>query len=158
DKSKRQRVWVAEDYKLILKREDDPYRLEGFFPCPAALYGVKTTSSLTPVPEFTLYQDQATELDQIATRLCALVEALKRRGVYDASTEGPDNQLAQLAFAKDNEFVPYRGFAALAEKGGLKNVFQTEDLAPIVTAIEGLYKRATFLIQQIYEITGISDI
>jgi hypothetical protein len=31
-------------------------------------------------------------------------------------------------------------------------------LQPSVTAIEGLYKRATILVQQIYEITGISDI
>lgn len=158
DKSKRQRNWVAEDYLYVLDKEDDPYRLEHFWPCAEPLYGVKTTSSLVPVPEFCLYQDQANELDQVATRLSALIEALKRRGVYDAGVEGSDNQLSQLAYAKDNEFVPYRGFAAMMEKGGLKAVFQTEDLAPIVTAIEGLYKRAADLVQQIYEITGISDI
>jgi hypothetical protein len=158
DKSKRQRVYVAEDYNYILKKEDDPYKLEHFFPCGEPLYGIKTTSSLVPVPEFTLYQDQANELDTIATRLSVLIEALKRRGVYDAGLEGSDNQLSGLAFAKDNEFVPYKGFAALMEKGGLKSVFQTEDLAPLVTAIEGLYKRAADLIQHIYDITGISDI
>jgi len=158
DKTKRRRIYVAEDYQFILKEEEDPYRLTDFFPCPEPLYGVKTTSSLVPIPEFTLYQDQADELDVIATRLARLVEALKRRGVYDASSEGPDNKLSALAFAKDNEFLPYRGFAGLMEKGGLKAVFQTEDLAPIVAAIEGLYKRAVFLVQSIYEVTGISDI
>lgn len=158
DKTKRQRIWIAEDYPLILKREDDPYRLEHFFPCPEPLYGVKTTSSLEPIPEFTLYQDQADELDVIATRLYNLVGALKRRGVYDAGLEGNDNQLGQLALADDNVFLPFRGFSGLMEKGGLKQAFQTEDLAPLVTAIEGLYKRAMFLVQQIYEVCGIADV
>lgn len=158
DKTKKQRVWVAEGYELVLKKEEDPYKLQGFFPCPEALYGVKTTSTLVPIPEFTLYQDQAAELDIIATRLCFLVEALKRRGVYDSSLEGADSQLSQLALAGDNQFVPYKGLAGLMEKGGLKAVFQTEDLAPLVTAIEGLYKRAAFLVQSIYEVTGISDV
>lgn len=158
DKSKRQRIYIAEDYPLILKKDDDPYRLVEFFPCPEPLYGVKTTSSLEPIPEFTLYQDQANELDVIATRLCLLIEALKRRGVYDAGLEGADGQLSQLAMAGDNVFLPFKGMAGLMEKGGLKQVFQSEDLAPIVTAIEGLYKRAASLIQTIYEVTGISDV
>lgn len=158
DKTKKQRAWVAEGYESVLKNEDDPYRVQGFFPCPEALYGVRTTSTLTPIPEFTLYQDQAAELDVIATRLCFLVEALKRRGVYDASSEGADSQLSQLALAGDNQFLPFKGFSGLMEKGGLRAVFQTEDLAPLVMAIEGLYKRAAILIQQIYEVTGISDV
>lgn len=158
DKLKRQRVYVAEDYQFILKADEDPYRLADFFPCPEPLYGVKNNDKATPTPEFCLYQDQADELDVVATRLTKLIEALKRRGVYDAGSEGSDGQLSALAFAGDNEFLPYRGFAGLMEKGGLKSVFQTEDLAPIVTAIEGLYKRAVFLVQSIYEVTGISDI
>lgn len=158
DKTSRTRVWVAEGYEWILKSEKDPYKLTGFFPCPPALYGVKTTSSLEPIPEFTLYQDQANELDEIATRLTFLVSALKRRGVYDAGLDGENQTLGQLALAGDNVFLPMKGFSSLLEKGGLKNAFQTEDLQPIVAAIEGLYKRAAFLIQQIYEITGIADV
>jgi hypothetical protein len=158
DKTKRQRVWIAEGYRNVLKSEEDPYRLEGFFPCPEPLYGVKTTSTLEPVPEFCLYQDQANELDVIATRLTVLIEALKRRGVYDSGLEGSDGQLAQLAFAGDNEFIPFRNFSGLMEKGGLKAAFQTEDLSPIVVAIEGLYKRAESLVQTIYFVTGISDV
>ena len=158
DKTKKERVYVAEGYPTILKKDEDPYNLKSFFPCPPALYGVKTTSSLTPVPEFTLYQDQCEELDQITTRLNRLIDALKRRGVYDASAEGPDNQLSQLAHAGDNEFIPYKGFAVLMEKGGLQGVFQTEDLAPIIQVVQELYQQRQTLIQTIYEVTGISDV
>lgn len=158
DKNKRERIYIAEDYQWVVKRDPDPYGVTEFYPCPDTLYGCKTTSSLTPIPEFTLYQDQADELDVIATRLSFLIEALKRRGVYDSSMEGSDGQLSQLALAGDNQFLPFKGFAGLMEKGGLKAVFQTEDLAPIVAAIEGLYKRAAFLVNSIYEVTGIADI
>lgn len=158
DKSKKERIYVAEDYQIILKKDDDPYKLKQFFPCPSALYGVKTTSSLAPIPEYTLYQDQCEELDRITTRLNRLIEALKRRGVYDGSIEGPDNQISALATADDNEFVPYKGMAVMMEKGGLKNVFQTEDLSPIMQVVQGLFEQRGNLIQTIYEVTGISDV
>lgn len=158
DQSKKQRVYVAEEYDLVLKTDDDPYKLERFFPTVEPLYGVKTTSSLTPIPEYTLYQDQAEELDIIQTRLCRLTDALKRRGVYDAGTEGSEGVLSQLAFAGDNEFIALRGFAALMEKGGLERVFMTEDLTKLVTVIDKLSMREQMLLQKIYEITGISDI
>ena len=135
DKSKRERIYVAEGYKHILKRDADPYKLKDFFPTAEPLYGVKTTSTLTPIPEYTLYQDQAEELDVITTRLARLTDALKRRGIYDASAEGPDSQLSKLAMAGDNEFLPYRGMAVLMEKGGLAGAFQTEDLQPLIEVI-----------------------
>lgn len=158
DKSKRQRVWIAEGYDTILKTDQDPYGLQDFYPCPPALYRVKTTGSRVPIPEYTLYQDQANELDVITTRLSKLTEALKRRGVYDAGADGGSNQLAGLAFADDNQFLPYNGFAGLMEKGGLKNVFQVEDLEPTIKVITGLYQRAENLINTIYQVTGISDV
>jgi hypothetical protein len=158
DKTKRQRSYVAEGYDIILRQDDDPYQLQKFFPCPEPLYGVKTTSSLIPIPEYTLYQDQAEELDRITTRLMRLIEALKRRGVYDATLEGADNQLSGLADADDNEFLPYKGFAALQDKGGLKNVFATEDLKPIIEVVNGLFQQRAMLVQTIYEVTGISDV
>jgi hypothetical protein len=158
DKAKRRRVYVAEDYDTVLKADDDPYRLQHFFPCPDPLYSVSTTSTLVPVPEFCQYQDQANQLDDVSTRLSVMIDGLKRRGVYDAGVDGSDGQLGQLAFAGDNEFLPMRGFAGLMEKGGLKAVFQTEDITPTVGVIEGLYRQASALVEAIYQTTGISDV
>lgn len=158
DKSKKERVYVAEGCDVVLKNDPDPYRLQGFFPCQEPLYAIKTTGSLCPIPEYTLYQDQAQELDRLTTRLDAMVEAIKRRGVYDASLEGGDNKLSQLKNAGDNEFLPYKGFAALMEKGGLKNVFQAEDISQNIAAVAELSKKRAECIQAIYEVTGISDV
>jgi hypothetical protein len=151
------RVYVAEGFDEELEREEDPYRLEGFFPCPRPLYSVKTTSSLTPRPEFLQYKDQADELDRVNTRIWKLLEKLKYCGVYDGSAEDGD-ALKSIGSLQDGEFLPYKNFAALAERGGLAAAFQVRDLAPIAATVQALAQRAMELLQAIYEITGISDI
>lgn len=151
------RVYVAEGFDQELEREEDPYRLEGFFPCPRPLYAVKTTSSLTPRPEFLQYKDQADELDRVNTRIWKLLEKLKYCGVYDGSAEDGDT-LKSIGSLQDGEFLPYKNFKQLSEGGGLAAAFQARDLAPIAATVQALAQRAMELLQAIYEITGISDI
>src|SRR5258708_13299338 len=38
DKSREEVVWVAEGYQYLCDRQDDPLKLENFFPCPKPLY------------------------------------------------------------------------------------------------------------------------
>jgi hypothetical protein len=156
DKVSKSRIYIADGYDWEIERTEDPYRLEGFFPCPPPLLSIKKTDNLVPQPEFCQYQDQAAELDRINQRLYTLVEALKYCGVYDAS--GDDETLAKLGDCEDGEFLPYKNMKALAQGGGLAAAFQVRDLAPIAAAVQTLAQRAVSLIQSIYEITGISDV
>ena len=150
----RKRLFIATGYKDVLAEDDDPYELEDFFPTPTPLIAVRTNNTSIPVPEFTLYQDQADELDRVTNRITYLIEGLKRRGVYDASVPA----LAQLAMAGDNDFVPSDNFASLAQKGGLAGAFQTEDISQVSAVLNGLYTQRMQVLQVIYEVTGISDI
>ena len=150
----RKRLFIASGYPDVLAEDDDPYELEDFFPTPTPLIAVRTNNTSVPVPEFTLYQDQADELDRVTNRITYLVEGLKRRGVYDASVP----ELAHLAVAGDNDFVPSENFASLAQKGGLAGAFQTEDISVVSVVVNGLYTQRTQVLQVIYEVTGISDI
>ncbi len=154
DKVRRKRIFIATGYDKVLAEDDDPYNLQNFYPCPTPLVAVSTTNSSIPVPEFTLYQDQAEELDRLTTRITHLIEGLKRRGVYDASIP----ELANLATAGDNDFVPSENFANLSQKGGLVGAFQTEPIGEISNVLNGLYQQRSSVLQTIYEITGISDI
>ena len=154
DKVKRRRLFIATGYKDVLADDDDPYTLENFYPCPTPMIAVRTNNTSIPVPEFTLYQDQADELDRVTTRITFLIEGLKRRGVYDSSIP----ELAHLANATDNEFVPSDNFSNLAQKGGLAGAFQTEDISAITQVLAGLYNQRNQVLQAMYEITGISDI
>jgi len=154
DKYKEKRYYISKGYNEILAEDDDPYGLEKFFPCPDSLVAIRTNETSVPIPEFTLYQDQADELDRITTRISNLIEGLKRRGIYDASVP----ELSHLADAGDNDFVPSENFAQLASKGGLGAVFQQEDIAPIAQVLAGLYQQRNQVLDTIYQITGISDL
>ena len=154
DKYTSKRFFISRGYNEVLAEDDDPYELENFFPCPDSLVAIRTNETNVPIPEFTLYQDQADELDRITTRISNLIEGLKRRGIYDASVP----ELSHLADAGDNDFVPSENFAQLAAKGGLQSVFQQEDIAPIAQVLQGLYQQRNQVLDTIYQITGISDI
>lgn len=155
-KATRSRYWYVKSYPKLIKTDDDPYGLSQFFPIPKPLLAVTTTDSLIPVPEYHEYQDQASELDRITTRLNKLVDALRRRGVYNS--ELSNGVLSKLANAADNQFIPVENWSQLTQTGGLVGAFQTEDLAPIIQAVQSLYEQRQVLIQTIYEVTGISDV
>jgi hypothetical protein len=157
DKTTKQRIYIAEDYPLVIKSDSDPLRLRSFFPCPRPLDAVKTTSDAMPIPEFCEYQDQAAELDRVTSRINKLTELLKYCGVYDEAM--PDAQkLMDLAYLDDGQFEPLKGAAAWRDAGGLEKAFWVRDMAPIVAALQQLYQQRGILIQTIYEVTGISDI
>ncbi len=154
NKKKRERLYVIKGFGRVLKKTADPYRLKEFWPNAEPIRSVTTTDRYTPVPEFTLYEDMANSLDKIATRIDKLLDALKRRGVYDESIP----ELRRLALASDNQFIPVKNYASLAQKGGLGAAMQTEEIAPIAAVLVQLYEQRTMLVQAIYEVTGIADV
>ncbi len=154
DKRSSKQIFVAMGHDSILEENDDPYNLINFWPCPEPMYAVSTTTTTTPVPEFMIYEDQVAELDLITGRIGVLTEALKRRGVYDASF----SELQRLSDASDNQFVPVDNFAMLNAAGGLANVMQEAPLQGLIQALQQLYQSRQVIIQTIYEIVGISDL
>lgn len=155
DKESKKVCWISMSLGKTLDEVDDPLELEDFWPCPKPLYATITNESLVPVPDYTLYQDQANELDVLADRIKGLIDALKVRGVYDASTP----ELARLFTEGDNNaLIPIKNFSAFAEKQGLRGSIDLVDITPIANALNNAYTAMAQVKQQIYDITGISDI
>ena len=155
DKEAKKVCWISMSLGKTLDEVDDPLELEDFWPCPRPLYATITNESLVPVPDYTLYQDQANELDVLADRIKGLIDALKVRGVYDASTP----ELARLFTEGDNNsLIPIKNFSAFAEKSGLRGSIDIVDITPIANALNNAYQAMGQVKQQIYDITGISDI
>ena len=150
----RKRYWIVEAYKRCLRSDDDPYGLEGFFPCPEPISYYSTTDTVVPEPEFFVYKDQADDLDEIIQRISRLTKALKRRGVYDQSIK----ELSRLASATDNQFLPVENYGSLMQKGGLQAAFQAEDISITAGVLVQLYQQRDALLQSIWEIVGIADI
>lgn len=155
DKSTKQALWLCKSLGKFVDVKDDPLGLDEFFPCPRPLYATLTNDSLVPSPDFTLYQDQADALDILANRIDGLIKSLKVMGVYDAAA----GDLTRLFTEGENaSLVPVTNWMAFAEKNGLKGSIDIVDLVPIANALREAYLAFEQLKNQIYEITGISDI
>ena len=155
DKTSGEVIWLSKSMGEILDTRADPLKLENFWPCPKPLFSTLTTDSLVPIPDFVLYQDQARQLDTLADRIDGFIQALKVRGVYDAS----EPSLARLfSEGENNSLLPVKNWNAFAEKQGMQGAINLVDIAPIASALTMSYSAMDQVKGQIYEIMGIADI
>lgn len=155
DKESGMALWISKSLGKILDERPDPLQLENFWPCPKPLYSNLTTENLEPIPDFVMYQDQAKELDTLADRIDGLINALKVRGVYDASS----SELQRLfSEGENNTLIPVHNWMAFAEKQGMKGAIDLVDIAPFANALMSCYQAMEQVKGQIYEIMGIADI
>jgi F0F1-type ATP synthase membrane subunit b/b' len=155
DKTTGEVIWLNKSMGKILDTRDDPLQLENFWPCPKPMFSTLTTDSLIPVPDFVLYQDQARQLDTLADRIDGFIQALKVRGVYDAS----EPSLARLfSEGENNALLPVKNYGAFSEKGGLVGAINLVDIKPIAEGLNMAYQAMEQVKGQIYEIMGIADI
>ena len=155
DKTTGQVIWLSKSIGKILDTRDDPLQLENFWPCPKPMFSTLTTDSLIPVPDFVLYQDQATQLDTLADRIDGFIHALKVRGVYDAAEPSLGRLFTE---GENNALLPVKNYAAFSEKGGLQGAINLVDIRPIAEGLNMAYQAMEQVKGQIYEIMGIADI
>jgi hypothetical protein len=155
DKETGKVLWISKSLGKIIDERVDPLQLENFFPCPKPLYSTLTTDSLEPIPDFVIYQDQARELDTLCDRIDGLINALKVRGVYDASS----SELQRLfTEGENNTLIPVDNWMAFAEKQGMKGAIDLVDITPFAQALAQCYQAMDQVKGQIYELMGIADI
>ena len=155
DKETGKVLWLSKSLGKIVDERDDPLQLECFFPCPKPLFSTLTTDSLEPIPDFVIYQDQARELDTLADRIEGLINALKVRGVYDASS----SELQRLfSEGENNTLIPVDNWQAFAEKQGMRGAIDLVDITPFASALQSCYQAMEQVKGQIYELMGIADI
>ena len=155
DKETAKVYWFNKQGNKFIDVRDDPLDLEQFFPCCKPLYATMTSDSLVPVPDFVLYQDQANELDILSDRIDGLVKSLRVRGVYDSSVPALQRLLTE---GDNNSLIPVDKWMAFSEKGGLKGAIDLLPLDTLANALLQCYRARQEIKQQIYEITGLSDI
>lgn len=155
DRDRREVVWFSEDYPGdVLDARRDPLRLENFFPCPRPLRAVWTTRSFIPKALYSQYKAQAAELDRLTERIRYLTEALKVRGLYDGSQEN----LANVLEGPGNKMIPVQDWAAFMGQSGIAGSVQWVPIKEVVNCLTELFKQREICKNEIYEITGFSDI
>lgn len=156
DKLKRKLVFICEGYNQPLGQEDDPLSLEGFYPFPKPMMTNVLSDKCIPQSDFSKYEEQAEELDEITGRIRALTKELKWNGLYD----GAFKALEGLGSVGDGEFLPVDGWSdRFQDKApAMEAAFVFRPIDQLIKVLLQLYTNRESIKQTIYEITGISDI
>jgi hypothetical protein len=157
DKKNQRVVWVAKGCEDILDEDDPHLDLQNFFPCPEPAYGNVQRGSLVPVPDVLQYKDQLDELNLLTAKIHALSDALEAKGFYPAGGAelGDAIQAAIATKTPGRLLVPISNWAAF---GGSKEVIVWLPMAEIAQTIQSLIATRKEIIQDIYQIKGLSDI
>ena len=141
-------------YPLDNKKGEPPLELEGFFPCPKPLMFIDRTGSLTPIPLFHQYEEQANELDKISLRIDKIVAACKVRGVYDSTVK----EFKDLLASEDNDLTPIQNAQKYIAAGGIDKAVAWFPVDQAVKVLQALYDARDRQLKIIDTLLGISDI
>jgi len=147
--------YLCPEYKDdLLKVEDDPLQLTGFYNFPRPLQFVEK-NNLLPTALYALYENQAKELNEVSRRINLLVRAIKAKAIYAG---GLGDDIKRLVDANDNELVAADNESTLAAEKGLQNAIWFWPVDQLIVVLRELMGAREQCKQVIYEITGISDI
>jgi hypothetical protein len=152
-------VWVAEGCDEVLDSGEPHLELEGFYPCPCPAYSTVQRRTLVPIPDFLFYKDQLEEINDLTARLSALTDALKVRGFYPAGAGdiGEAIETAMKNVADNQVLIPIANWGMLGTVGA-KDMIVWMPLDMIATTITQLVAIRKQLIDDVYQVTGLSDI
>lgn len=159
DKASGKVIWVAEDHSDVLDEQDAFLSLAGFFPCPPPAYGTLIPGGLIPVPEILQYKDQIEEINEYTARIAALSQSLRMKGFY-AAGQGDISEAIETAIKSIDDratMIPISSMAALGP-GGFKDSIVWFPVGDVITLITSLVELRRVVIEDVYQITGISDI
>lgn len=157
-KSKDRVYWVTEGAQKVLDESEPPIKLQRFFPCPKPAYGTVERGSLVPVPDFLQYKDQLEEVNDLTRRIHALSNSIRVRGFYEGGGDlGAAIERAILLEDDGKVMIPIPGLAALMQgSAGQPIIWLPVDM--IAQVITGLVELRRQVIDDVYQITGLSDI
>ena len=158
DKATLKVIWIAPGYAdAPLREDDDPLKLQGFFPEPEPLYAIKTSDSMVPVCPYRIIKPLVDELEEITIRIQGLIKVCRWRGIRHPNI--PSFEL--LSEADDGELVaPVDGteLLSLVQGGGLDKFVWLMPIDTLIKVIQELYQQREQIKQTIFEVSGLADI
>ncbi|MBQ7659397.1 MAG: hypothetical protein IJS26_01440 [Alphaproteobacteria bacterium] len=154
DKTDKQILYLAKECdSRFLKIRKNAAEITGFFAMPKPLFATLANDGLIVVPDYVQLKPLLNELQGITSRMQLTMQAIKVSGAYDNSFP----ELANI-LNKEVTLVAVSDFDRLKENGGLKGIMDFAPIEQYVNALQALALRRQDIIDQIYEMTGVSDI
>lgn len=149
--------WVTEGVQTILDESAPFLDIEGFFPCPRPAYGTLKRRQLIPVPDYTRYERTLEQINELTRRVHTLLGWVKVKGLIPAGGDVGDAVATALSASSGDDvlLIPIPAAALMQGSGQFVQFLPLQEFA---AAIAGLLEARRELIQNFYELSGISDI
>lgn len=146
--------WVTDGLDIYLDDGEPHLTIEGFFPCPRPAYATLRRRSLVPVPDFERFAAHFAKINTLTGRIYLLLDQVKMKGVIPGGGDVADS-IQQLMRSDDDSLLIAVPGAALMEGAAAVVWLPLQELA---AAIQGLIEARRQLIDDFYQLSGISDI
>jgi hypothetical protein len=153
DKKNRKVIILAPTHEKVLEERDDTLGLQGFYPIPRPMFLNLKSDELIPKPDYEFVRPQVMELNGITKRIKSLGAQIKAVGYYDAANKS----LGSLMASPDGTYKPVDNLNASTEHNPDKAMVHVPMQEKIIVLRELEMQRESVK-NQIYEVTGISDI
>lgn len=160
DKRRKLVTWMTKGHDEPLDQGPPPLALTGFFPCPMPCYATKTSRSLIPQPDYAYYVDQAQEINDLTAKIRNMMRWLVVKGFMPAAPSRVSDPLEEVLSDRGNEtlMVKVDDFTEFTDRGGSGKLIDWLPLDVIIQAIQAAIQARAQLIQDVFQITGLSDI
>lgn len=138
-----------------LRLREDYLEIKGFFDCPKPLIINMRSDKFVPQSEYVHIKSRLAAVNVLQGRIDALIKSIKDAGFFDSTVK----QLAGLQTSPDGTLMPVDGLRQLLD--GAPNMDNVIAKLPIVNqaqVVQILEQQKKEAIQQLYELTGSSDI
>jgi hypothetical protein len=159
DKKKKVQIFVCDQHDTPLEVNEDPLRLEGFYPNPKPMMLNIKPDELVPKPDYQFVQRQCENIQVLSARIHGLTKNIKDVAFYDAQL----NELAQLNTAKDGTKIPVKNLAERLNAAGpgrmsFDAVVANQDNTSKATVLSTLIQQRDIEKNALFEALGIADI
>lgn len=148
--------WVTEGVDVFLDEAEPEVELADFFPCPRPAYATLQRRSLIPSPDYERYARHFDQINELTRRIYSLLDGVRMKGLIPAGGdvgEAVENLIKDDS--NDTMLVPVPAGVLMNAAG---QFVQWLPLAELATAITGLIDARAQLIEDFYQLSGISDI
>lgn len=151
DKNSRKRAFIllSDARQKFLEIVNDPYKLEGFFPCDVLDFIKK---GVVPVPEYMIYHKQAELLEVVCKKAAQIEDEIKYVTVIGSQDKGITQQITA---AKNGDVISIPTDNMV---NAVESLISTTPVDKAIVLLEHLQVEKEKLKFNIYDITGISDI
>lgn len=160
DKHRRLTTWMVDGEKRFIESGPPPIDFRNGFPCPEPCYATKTSKQLIPKPDYSYYRDQAKEINDLTEKIGRLTEWLVVKAFVPGGPSPVADAIEESIRDKTNRelFIPVESMSQWTERGGAAKLIDWLPIENVVKAIQASIQARAQLLQDVFELTGISDI